>query len=103
MSATLGNAVNMFGEAQNTLSQENLNQSKAQTNEAINEYIARFDNVLLDIKTSGEVTIESIQKLRDAVDGMHDINISDQIDKSIQAVDNLIAKNEVLIEQSAWQ
>lgn len=99
LSATLENAVNMLGEAQNTLSQENLNQSKVQTNDDINKYIAKFDSVLLDIKTSGEATIEMIQKLRYAVDGMHDINISDQIDKSIQAVDNLIAKNEVLIEQ----
>lgn len=99
LSATLENAVNMLGEAQNTLLQENLNQSKTQTNDAVTEYIAKFDNVLLDIKTSGEATIETIQKLRDAVDGMYDINISEQLDKNIQAVDNLIAKNEVLMEQ----
>lgn len=99
LSATLGNAANMLGEAQNVLSEENLNQSKTQTNDAVSEYTAKFDNILSDIKTSGEATIETIQKLRDAVENMHDINISQQLDKSIQAVDNLIAKNEALIEQ----
>lgn len=99
LSATLGNASNMLGEAQNVLSEENLNQSKTQTNDTINEYIAKFDNILSDIKTSGEEMIDMIQKLRDAVEGMHDINISQQLDKSIQAMDNLISKNEALIEQ----
>ncbi len=99
LSATLGNASNMLGEAQNVLSEENLNQSKTQTNDTINEYIAKFDNILSDIKTSGEEMIDMIQKLRDAVESMHDINISQQLDKSIQAIDNLISKNEALIEQ----
>lgn len=99
LSATLGNASNMLGEAQNVLSEENLNQSKTQTNDTINEYIAKFDNILSDIKTSGEEMIDMIQKLRDAVEDMHDINISQQLDKSIQAMDNLISKNEALIEQ----
>ena len=76
----------MLGEAQNVLSEENLNQSKTQTNDTINEYIAKFDNILSDIKTSGEEMIDMIKKLRDTVEGMHDINISQQLDKSIQAM-----------------
>lgn len=66
----------MLGEAQNVLSEENLNQSKTQTNDTINEYIAKFDNILSDIKTSGEEMIDMIKTLRDTVEGMHDINIS---------------------------
>ena len=76
LSAILGNASNMLGEAQNVLSEENLNQSKTQTNDTINEYIAKFDNILSDIKTSGEEMIDMIKKLRDTVENMHDINIS---------------------------
>lgn len=99
LSATLENAQNMLSEAQDTLSENNLNESKTQMDGTVNTYIAKFDTILSDIKIGGETILETMQQLRDSVAEMKDINISEQIDGSIQAVDTLIAKNDALMEQ----
>ena len=79
MSATLENAQNMLSEAQDTLSENNLNESKTQMDGTVNTYIAKFDTILSDIKIGGETILETMQQLRDSVAEMKDINISEQM------------------------
>jgi len=99
LNATLGSAADMLGEAQNTLSEERLFASKSETDATVDSYIAKFDSVLTEVVASGEFAINTLQQVKDAVEGMQDIDISGQLDLCISAVDNLISKNEALLDQ----